>query len=279
VLLNGATVTNQPKRTGSPVALALCGLTVVALVATSSPALAGRREIRVMSYNIRQLEYPDLDDIEDDVEFRGVDVVGIQEIYRRQAKRLARRLGFDRFFAFTHKRDGVRVGHALFSRFHILERRQWKLPRGIRDDTGEISQVRKLAKIEVRVGRRRIRVFNTHLEHSTRYIREAQASAIKARIDGRRKPTILLCDCNATPGSQTIDLIRDEFRDAWRMKGEGSGPTCCWSPGDPDLERRIDYGFLRRRPRIPLNLVRTSTAALGNSDHLAVYADVVIRWG
>jgi endonuclease/exonuclease/phosphatase family metal-dependent hydrolase len=259
--------------------LVVAGAAAGAVTLPAPPARAGRVEIRVMTYNIRQLEYADVDDIEDDVEFRGVDIVGVQEIYRRQAKRLARRLGFDRFFAFTHKKDGVRVGHALFSRFHILERRQWKLPRGIRDDTGEISQVRKLAKIEVRVGGRRIRVYNTHLEHSTKYIREAQASAIKARIDGRRKPTILLCDCNATPGSQTIDLIRDEFRDAWRMKGEGSGPTCCWSPGDPDLERRIDYGFLRRRPRIPLNLVRTSTAALGNSDHLAVYADVVIRCG
>jgi endonuclease/exonuclease/phosphatase family metal-dependent hydrolase len=244
------------------------------------PAMAGRREIRAMSYNIHQLQDASLDRIKDDIEFRGVDVVGVQEIYRGQARKLANRLGFEKLFAYTHtKDDGHRAGHALFSRFDILERRQWKLPRGIRDDTGQVSQVRKLSKIEIRVGKRRVRVFNTHLEHSTQYIREAQASAIKARIDGRTEPTILLCDCNAKPGSKTVDLIREEFRDAWRMKGEGSGRTCCWSAGDPDLERRIDYVFLRRRPRIPVELVRTTTAALGHSDHLAVYADVVIRWG
>jgi endonuclease/exonuclease/phosphatase family metal-dependent hydrolase len=256
----------------------LCGVTALALLsAAAPPALAGRRVIRVMSYNIHQLQDASLDDIEDDIEFRGVDVVGVQEIYRWQARRLARRLGFDKLFAFTHKRDGVRVGHALFSRFTISSRKEWQLSRGIREDTGELSQPRKLARIVVRVGRRPVRIYNTHLEHSTEYIREAQARGIMARIDGRRKRTILLCDCNARPGSDTVEVIRNEFRDAWRMKGEGSGRTCCWSSGDPDLERRLDYVFLRRRPRIPLKLVRTTTASLGNSDHLGVYADVVIR--
>jgi endonuclease/exonuclease/phosphatase family metal-dependent hydrolase len=107
--------------------------------------------------------------------------------------------------------------------------------------------------------------------------RERQARAVGAT--GR---TIVAGDLNATPGTASVSLFRNSFRDVWEHAGDGPGDT--WTAENPLVTAaaptgRIDYIFVS--PDIEVVSARRVGTRPENgvwlSDHYGVVADLEVR--
>lgn len=196
-------------------------------------------------------------------------------LVRRDRRRGARRDG---------RRDAVRVGRLSKGNFDA----------DITIDTpgGPFTSTRGFNVLDGRLGGRRFRFVNTHLESALPAPRNAQAAELVARGGPARanRPTIVVGDLNSdrqgltgsTPEAYRT-LIRGGFRDTWRQaNGNKPGFSCCLRnplandpppfPGDHRIDHTLVRGQLRglrativgRDPR-----QRTSTG-LWPSDHAGV---------
>ena len=118
-----------------------------------------------------------------------------------------------------------------------------------------------------------VRVFTTHLQHTSQQERLVQVAAIRKRISSAREPVILTGDLNAGPDTPEIDAITQDLVDAWAEAGVGPGYT--YSTENP--RARLDYV-------LHSDDVMTRTAAVlgtSGSDHLPVVAELALpgdRW-
>ena len=247
--------------------------------AQAAPA-APDRPVRVMSYNIHHAEGVDgrldLGRIAEEIRASGADIVGLQEVDRHwsersdfadQAAELARELRMHVVYGANLDLDPLspgqprrQYGTAILSDAPVHEWRNTLLPR-----TGNREQ-RGLLEALVTVRGVPVRVFTTHLQHTSQQERIAQVAAVRDVIGVPRESVVLTGDLNARPGTPEIDAITAGLVDAWTEAGVGDGYTI--SAAAPYA--RIDYVLHSD------DVVARTAAVLATdgSDHLPVTVDL-----
>ncbi|MFF1478440.1 endonuclease/exonuclease/phosphatase family protein [Streptomyces sp. NPDC058301] len=262
-------------------ALALV-LMLISMAAASASSAAARQSLTVLTYNIHHGAGVDdalaLDRVARVVKDSGADVIGLQEVDRHydarsdfvdQAAWLADRLGMHVVYGANlsvgPRRSGAprrEYGTAILSRFPVVESHNTRLPRPRQ------GEQRGLLEADINVDGTAVRVLTTHLEHTSQTERLAQADAINSVIEGSSRPTVLVGDLNATPGTREVRVLTRHLGDAWRAVGQGAG-----------------YTFDARSPRKRIDYVLTSSGIVAQqadviesdaSDHLPVSVDVTL---
>jgi endonuclease/exonuclease/phosphatase family metal-dependent hydrolase len=286
VQLGGATMSNQlVRRIRRPLVLITSAvLVLVTMAAEASPAAAQRpdRPLRVATFNIHHgagLDgLVDLERIASVVEQGGAEVVGLQEVDRHfgersnfvdQATWLAERLDMRVVFGANLDFDPLapgaprrQYGTAILSRYRIREWQNTLLPRP------EGGEQRGLLEAKISVRGVRVRVFNTHLQHTSQVERLAQVARIKEVLAVTSESVVLLGDLNATPETPEIAAITEDLADSWVEAGVGDGFT--YDAATPHA--RIDY-VLSSPDIVARTAVVVSTDA---SDHLPVVVDLAL---
>jgi endonuclease/exonuclease/phosphatase family metal-dependent hydrolase len=208
----------------------------------------------------------------------GAAIVGLQEVDRHwgersefadQAAELGRALNMHAVYGANLDLDPLhpgqprrQYGNAILSDAPIREWHNTLLPR-----TGRLEQ-RGLLEALVTVREVPVRVFTTHLQHTSQQERIAQIAAIREVIGATQESVILPGDLNVRPDTPEIDAITEDLIDAWTAAGVGVGYT--YPAENPTA--RLDYV-------LHSNDVMTCTAAVlctDGSDHLPVTADLAL---
>jgi endonuclease/exonuclease/phosphatase family metal-dependent hydrolase len=238
--------------------------------------------LRVVTFNIhggRSHTTYDLDRIIDEVASWDADVVLMQEVHRfrrlsgfdDQPALLASRLGMSYVFGRTYTRppEGPgrptrESGNLILSRLPILESANQALPRY----PGQ--EPRALLHVTVEVGDQRVRIYDTHFQHTRGDIRIVQARAVRdlvsAPADGDTGPFLVGGDFNATPDSQPLTALSKVAADPWPVVGTSDGLTV---PARAP-RRRIDYVLHGGGDWTPR---QAQTVLSAVSDHRAVVVD------
>ncbi|MFP5320349.1 MAG: endonuclease/exonuclease/phosphatase family protein [Acidimicrobiia bacterium] len=233
---------------------------------------------RVLTWNLQGRERPDLDAVADVVRAAHADVVALQEVQRRQARRLAAGLGWWVDWRFKHWSIVVPPeGLALLApaplaeveRAHLAHRwRFWSHRR-------RIAVAGTLGTAEGR-----LRVVGTHLGAGVgddERVRQARLTV--GAVDGTGA---VVGDLNTHPGSTVLGAYAEAgLRDAWDDARPGEpGPTN-WRPGPRDAAptQRLDYVLVTD----DLEVVAAELPAAGEpgfgrfgelSDHLPLLAEL-----
>ena len=265
---------------------------VLSLAVLTAPAEAGgaggarrqrpERPLRVATFNIHHgagLDgVVDLERIAGVVEQTGAEVVGLQEVDRHwsarsdfvdQATWLAERLDMHLAYGANLDQDPLTVGAprrqygtAILSRYRLRDVRNTLLPRP------EGGEQRGLLEAGISVRGARVRVFNTHLQHTSQVERLAQIEVIRSVLARTRESVVVLGDLNATPDTPEIAAITEDLTDAWVEAGEGDGFT--YDAATPHA--RIDYVLTSANVVARSAVVVTTDAA----DHLPVVVDLAL---
>lgn len=262
---------------------------VVSVVALAGPvdATGGRgrgpeRALRVATFNIHHGAGLDglvnLERIASVVEQTGAGVVGLQEVDRHWSERsdfvdqatwLAERLDMHLVYGANLDLEPPapgaprrQYGTAILSRYRIRESRNTLLPRP------EGGEQRGLLEAKIRVRGTSVRVFNTHLQHTSQAERLAQIDVIRGIVGSARESVVLLGDLNATPETAEIAAITEDLADTWAEAGVGDGFT--FDAATPHA--RIDY-VLTSSDVVARAAAVVSTDA---SDHLPVVVDLAL---
>ncbi|MQA27654.1 MAG: metal-dependent hydrolase [Micromonosporaceae bacterium] len=259
----------------------LAGASGPAAAAPDSPQ-APERPLRVMCFNIHHGVGVDgrldLERIAQLVEQQEAEVVGLQEVDRHfssrsdfvdQAQWLARRLQMHVVYganlSYAPLQPGAprrEYGTAVLSRHPILEWSNTFLP--MRPG----AEQRGLLHALVTVRGVPVRIYNTHLQHTSTAERMAQVTRIRELIGDPDESVILVGDLNATPEAPEIIEITKDLSDTWLDAGVGPGHT--YDAESPHA--RIDYVLSSD------DVVARSAAVIASesSDHLPVVVDVAL---
>ena len=256
--------------------LFLLGLTIWSCVVCSCAAPA----LRVMTWNIhhgRGLDNNvDLERIATVIRESGADIVALQEVdvgTRRTNRRdlageLAALTGMTHVFGKNIDYQGGGYGNAVLSRYPILahSNHHYKMLRE--------GEQRGLLRVEIAVGRRRLMLFDTHLDHRRADVERLQCiGEIATALSDLSEMPVLVCgDFNDTPGSRTYEAVTRHLVDSWRT---GAGETF---PSNAP-RKRIDYVFTGRPDAhgYGLHPVRAWIPATTASDHLPLVVE--LRFG
>lgn len=237
---------------------------LLALLATMVPAAA--RDLTVMSLNIR---YPSDGDGANRWELRrdltiatirraDPDVIGTQELFRRQAEDVVARLPRYRWIGVgrsgTGKADDEHMG--IFYRADRLQVERWG-NFWLSDTPGVPGSISwghpfpRMVTWAVFRGRDggRFAMFNTHLPYrdEDEAAREKGAALLAARIPGIAGdlPVVVTGDFNTMPGSATYRRMTRDLRDAWVAAPVRTGPDATFHGFTGKADRRIDWIFVR----------------------------------
>lgn len=194
--------------------------------------------VRIMTWNLQGRERPDLAAVAATVVRLAPDVVVLQEVQRRQAARLARRLGWERRWWLKHwpivcPAEGLAVlaAHSLSDarRVHLAHR--WRL----------WSSRRRVAGLVSVDG---VRVVDIHLGSGVGDgERTRQALVVLDALDDAT-PAVIAGDCNTAPTSPVMETLSSgRFADTWAALHPDAGGGTNWPPG-PRVGRptqRLDY--------------------------------------
>ena len=220
----------------------------------------------------------DLERIAAEIERGGAEIVGLQEVDRHwsersefadQAQWLADRLGMQAVYGANLDLDPPapdlprrQYGTAILSAHPILWSRNTHLPRP------ENGEQRGLLEAGIDVDGVRIRVANTHLQHTSAVERRAQTERIVELLQPARGPVVLTGDLNARPDAPELAPLWPRLADAWPRGGEGDGFS--YPASGPTA--RIDYVLTSRD--VDVEAARTLPSPA--SDHQQVVADLVL---
>lgn len=149
----------------------------------------------VASYNIHKCagldRRVDLDRIADVLEEIDADLVGLQEVFRPQAVRLAERLGVHVAMGPTRERDGQPYGNAVLTRLSIRSSRIFDLSRPDREPRGGI-------RLDLEMADGLLHLFNVHFGLKIRERREQVRMLVREHIlhDELTGPRIVVGDLN-----------------------------------------------------------------------------------
>ena len=257
--------------------------TALAAVALTTDAAAAKPKLAVATYNIHHAAGVDgrldLRRIAAEIRATKADVIGLQEVDRHfdarsefvdQAQRLSRLLDMDVVYGanldlepYNPGQPRRQYGTAILSKFPIVSSRNTLLPRP------EGGEQRGLLEAVIRANKTRVRIANTHLQHTSATERSAQVARILELLEAADEPTVLVGDLNATPEAAELQPLFTRFDDAWPLGGQGDGFTI---PAEaPD--RRIDYVLVTPEIDVRSAEVRSTLA----SDHLPVTAKLTIE--
>ena len=153
-------------------------------------------------------------------------------------------------------------GTAILSSHPILWSRNTHLPRP------EGGEQRGLLEAGIDVDGVRIRVANTHLQHTSAVERRAQTERIVELLRPARGPIVLTGDLNARPDAAELTPLWPRLIDAWPRGGEGDG----FSYPSSGPSARIDY--VLTTADVDVEAARTLPSPA--SDHLQVVAELVL---
>jgi endonuclease/exonuclease/phosphatase family metal-dependent hydrolase len=264
--------------------------------------------VRVMTWNLKrgldkdgQFLLADIGDWADEIRRNRVDVVGFQEITRRQADDLASELGWpEPHYIQTDVPSPcpteeipfpprcVAYGNAIVSKYALPNRDYWDLPKSREEDLGE----RKLLRGSFTIEGVQFHVYTAHLAAHPGATpdgdtdRSAQTQDIVRRTAEDRQAAesgggglpyrgVVLCDCNARPDDNASGIMRGHFVDAWEeMHGRAGGLTS--NPrASTGLTQRIDYVYVSRANPWSVNESYVNVPPSAPlSDHLAVVAEL-----
>lgn len=266
-------------------------------LALSLPTLAATAPmLRVMTFNVRMPspnDGPNLWEKRRDLFVRTVreqhpDVMGTQELYKRQGDYVVGKLPQYRWFGIGRRGDDGDEHMGVFyrsDRLKVIESGNFWL-----SDTpsvpGSLSwghpypRMVTWALFEQKASHRRFYYFNTHLPYRTEdeAARSRGAKEILARIKAlpRDVPVVLTGDFNTTPDSQTHALLTSVLTDARLSAPEHTGPDATFHnfTGVPD--RRIDWILSRGFTAVSADTVTTHDGPRYPSDHFPVVVE--LRW-
>jgi glycerophosphoryl diester phosphodiesterase len=239
-------------------------------------------QVSVASYNIHHAagtdDVLDLERIATEIERGGADIVGLQEVDRHwsersqfvdQAQWLADRLGMEVVYGANLDLEPPAAGQprrqygtAILSAHPIVYSRNTHLPRP------ENGEQRGLLEAGIDVEGVRVRVANTHLQHTSAVERRAQTERIMQLLGPVETPIVLVGDLNARPDAPELAPLWPRFVDAWPRGGQGDGFTY---PSEAPIAR-IDYVLTTADVGVDSARVLTSPA----SDHAQLVADLVL---
>ncbi|SDK81973.1 Metal-dependent hydrolase, endonuclease/exonuclease/phosphatase family [Nocardioides sp. YR527] len=225
------------------------------------------RELTVMTFNIKggRVSPGELGGIASVIRASGADVVLLQEVDQNRRRSgnvdqpaiIASQLGMQSVFgANDYITDRGGYGTAILSRFPIAESGNTHLPN--RDG----KEQRGVLRANIIVEGQRLVVFNTHLDHTSDSLRQAQIGAVMSKVNAYDGAKLLGGDLNAGDGSGVLGTALATLSDAGASLGashDGGG--------------RVDYLL----PNSWLSAGDGNVTPTGLSDHHAVSIDFSMR--
>lgn len=225
------------------------------------------RNLTVMTFNIKggRVSPGELGGIASVIRASGADVVLLQEVDQNRRRSgnvdqpaiIASHLGMQSVFganAYITDRGGY--GTAILSRFPIEGYDNTHLPN--RDG----KEQRGVLRANIIVEGQRLVVFNTHLDHTSDSLRQAQIGAVMSKVNAYDGAKLLGGDLNAGDGSSVLGAALAALSDAGAALGashDGGG--------------RVDYLL----PNSWLSAGDGNVSPTGLSDHHAVSIDFAMR--
>jgi endonuclease/exonuclease/phosphatase family metal-dependent hydrolase len=225
------------------------------------------RNLTVMTFNIKggRVSPGELGGIASVIRASGADVVLLQEVDQNRRRSgnvdqpaiIASHLGMQSVFganAYITDRGGY--GTAILSRFPIDGYDNTHLPN--RDG----KEQRGVLRANIIVEGQRLVVFNTHLDHTSDSLRQAQIGAVMSKVNAYDGAKLLGGDLNAGDGSSVLGAALATLSDAGSSLGashDGGG--------------RVDYLL----PNSWLSAGDGNVTPTGLSDHHAVSIDFAMR--
>lgn len=203
--------------------------------------------VTVVTWNLQGSQGVDIEGVASVITTVGADVVVIQEIQRRQARRLSKALGMPamrwafKSLSWPTRPEGLAVftPHRLVSTDSFLLRRAWFW--NWRRRVGLVAEIER--------GDERFGVINVHLSpHDAGEQRRREAHLVVERARRAERLPVIAGDFNDLPGGPGYEVFTGSgWSDAWlidTLKGI-DGPTN-WTPGNrhgraPD--QRLDFVF------------------------------------
>ncbi|MGW8188671.1 endonuclease/exonuclease/phosphatase family protein [Sphingomonas hankookensis] len=263
----------------------------MALAAVALPADA--RDLRVMSFNVR---YPNPDDganrwearapiLIDTIRSADPDVIGTQELYRRQGDAIVAALPHWRWFG-----RGRHGGHAdehmgiLYrtDRLRLVRHGDFWLS-ATPDRVGSASWGIDLPRMVNwgefrRADGQRFVLFDTHFPHRDvdAVARTRAAEVLLGRMRGiaGRLPVVVTGDLNAQPDSAAYRVFTGALTDAWQQAPRRSGPVLTFHDFTGTPDRRIDYVFVRGLRPVSARVATDHRGPRYPSDHFPVVVDL-----
>lgn len=234
-------------------------------------------DITVVTWNLQGRERPDLVEVAAVLSEYEPDVVLLQEVQRRQARRLAQRLGWYRVWSVKHwpvviPAEGLAIltPHPLAE----VERRVLAMPWSF------WSSRRRIA-VAATIGGGGLRVVNTHLGSGVGDAERARQARETVSM-GDSGPTLVGGDLNTDPGSPVIRVFQDAgFVDAWSAVSDEPGFTN-WHAGPRDAPpvQRLDYVLVAGDLSVGGASIPDDVAAVERfgpiSDHLPLRVSCVV---
>ncbi len=257
---------------------ALLGSLIPLAAPSSADPLAGKKTLRVMTFNIHvgmgMDKKLDMQRIADVIIQERPDLVGLQEVDRGvrrtegidEIAELARMTRMD--YAFGHNLDYQegQYGVAILSKFLIekIDHRKYENRRE--------AERRGMLLVAVDIGGRTINFATTHLDYQRDDGRLFETEQLLRFLADVKNPLIVVGDFNGEPAGSAHKLMLTKFEDAWigtRAKGDGFT-----YPADKP-SKKIDYIFYRASDGVRAK--KTWVVKTTASDHLPVMAELEIR--
>lgn len=239
--------------------------------------------LKIMSYNIHHANPPDrpgvidLESIAKIIVETDPDLVALQEVDKftnrsgakiNQTQRLASLTNMNGYFAKAMNYDGGEYGVAILSRFQIEDSAKLTLPV---DSTlkGSAGEPRVLTSVKITMPEgQKIYFGSTHLDSFHKDNRILQMRKIIENLSDLDYPIIIAGDFNATPDSEEIQLMLDNFRstclDNCKPTASAENPT-----------RTIDYVFYKSEAEFNIKKYEVLDSKKA-SDHLPVIVEMQI---
>lgn len=226
---------------------------------------------RVLTWNILGSHSPNLDVITGVITGSAPDIVAMQEVQHRQARGLARRLGWRVIWARKHYPYSPLLwwraeGLALLSPHRVTEMVTASISPGVSTWT---YRHRIAMAATVRRDGDALRIANTHLSSTDADERIAQARRVLTHL-GDRRPAVVAGDLN-TDDEEAIEVIR-EFGVAGIVDpgGEDSNPSMAPS-------QRLDYVLVPETAEVTMRITPEGGEHWRSlSDHLPVIVEFVV---
>lgn len=243
-------------------------------------------DVRVMSFNIHygadRAGTLDLERTASDIEASGAEIIGLQEVdnhwssrsdFVDEAQRLADRLDMHVAYGPALDRDPLdgetqrrQYGNAILSEYPILHSENQLLTNI--EYAERPTEQRALLSAVINIEGNHVTFHTTHLDVQRSEQRQLQAKEILAVAEASNRPSILVGDLNAVPGTPEVETLLTSFSDSFAELGQGDDFTI--PVVDPD--RRIDYILTSDG----IEVRSAEVIATTSSDHLPIIADLAI---
>ena len=232
--------------------------------------LTGRKDLKIVCYNIRFGELASLEEIAEFIKSEDADIVALQEVDVKTNREMAphqngkdfiTELGFHSgmltAYARTIDYSGGYYGIGILSKFPFKQTRKIMLPfpQGAREQRAML-----IADIELPDGKT-ISFVSTHLDHSISEVRQSQVQQINETLKDNPYPVIVAGDFNAVPGSPEIKEGMSEW-----------GQACSLDYTAPANAPRVKIDYIFYYPKEKWQVTESKTPTISLSDHLPVVA-------